>query len=56
MEKADRNALIALPLVIFVAVGITWAGSQRGDSVLGIPIFALAVVVIFVTLRSQAGS
>ncbi len=48
MEKADRNALIALPLVILVALGITWAGSQGGDSVLGIPIFALAVAVVFV--------
>ena len=48
MEKADRNALIALPIVILVALGITWAGSQRGDSVLGIPTFALAVAVVFV--------
>jgi steroid 5-alpha reductase family enzyme len=48
MEKADRSALIALPVVILVALGITLAGSQSGDSVLGIPIFALAVAVIFV--------
>jgi steroid 5-alpha reductase family enzyme len=48
MEKADRSALIALPIVILVALGITLAGSQSGDSVLGIPIFALAVAVVFV--------
>jgi steroid 5-alpha reductase family enzyme len=48
MEKADRSALIALPVVILVALGITLAGSQSGDSVLGIPIFALAVAVVFV--------
>ena len=48
MEKADRSALIALPIVILVALGITLAGSQSGYSVLGIPIFALAVAVAFV--------
>jgi steroid 5-alpha reductase family enzyme len=48
MEKADRTALISLPIVILVALGITLAGSQSGYSVLGIPIFALTVAVIFV--------
>ncbi|MGD1992026.1 MAG: DUF1295 domain-containing protein [Anaerolineae bacterium] len=48
METADRNALIALPVVILAALGIALAGSQGGASVLGIPIFALAVAVIFV--------
>jgi steroid 5-alpha reductase family enzyme len=48
MEKADRNALIALPIVILIALGVALAGSQGGDSVLGIPIFALAVAVVFV--------
>lgn len=48
MEKADRNALIAFPIVILVALGISFAGSQGGDSVLGIPIFALAVALVFV--------
>ena len=48
MEKEDRNALIALPIVILVALGVALAGSQGGASVLGIPIFALAVAVIFV--------
>lgn len=48
MEKADRNALIAFPIVILMALGISFAGSQGGDSVLGIPIFALAVAVVFV--------
>ncbi len=47
MEKADRNALIALPVVILVALGVAWAGSQGGASALGVPIFALAVAVVF---------
>jgi steroid 5-alpha reductase family enzyme len=48
MEKSDRNALIAFPVIILAAIGIAWAGSQGGASALGVPIFALAVGVIFV--------
>lgn len=48
MEKADRNAVIALPVVILVALGVALAGSQGGASVAGVPIFALAVAVVFV--------
>jgi steroid 5-alpha reductase family enzyme len=47
MEKTDRNALIGLPIVILVALGVALAGSQSGASVLGIPTFALAVAVVF---------
>jgi steroid 5-alpha reductase family enzyme len=47
MEKEDRNALIALPVVILVALGVAWAGSQGGASALGVPIFGLAVAVVF---------
>jgi steroid 5-alpha reductase family enzyme len=47
MEKAVRNALVALPVVILVALGVAWAGSQGGASAFGIPIFALAVGLIF---------
>ncbi len=48
MEKENRNSLIALPVVVLVAVGLAWAGSQGGGSALGIPIFALAVALAFV--------
>ncbi len=47
MEKADRSALIALPVVILLALGVAWAGSQDGAPVGGIPIFALAVGLAF---------
>jgi steroid 5-alpha reductase family enzyme len=47
MKKTDRNALIALPAVILIGLGIAWAGSQGGASVLGIPIFALSVGLAF---------
>jgi steroid 5-alpha reductase family enzyme len=47
MKKEDRNSLIAIPIVILVAVGLAWAGSQGGASVLGIPIFAFSVGLAF---------
>ena len=47
MKKADRNSLIAVPIVVLIALGVAWAGSQGGGSVLGIPIFALSVALVF---------
>ena len=47
MKKIDRNALIALPIVILVGLGIALAGSQGGATAFGIPIFALAVGLAF---------
>jgi steroid 5-alpha reductase family enzyme len=48
MEKADRNSLLALPVVTLVGAGIAWAGSQGGATVAGIPVFALCVGLAFV--------
>jgi len=47
MKKSDRNALIAVPIVILIGLGVAFAGSQGGASVLGIPIFALSVGLAF---------
>ena len=47
MKKADRNALLALPVVVLIGAGVAVAGSQGGATVLGIPVFALAVGVAF---------
>jgi steroid 5-alpha reductase family enzyme len=47
MKKADRNALLALPVVVLVGAGIAWAGSQGGATVAGIPVFALCVALAF---------
>ena len=47
MKKTDRNALIALPLVILIGGGMAWAGSQGSASFRGVPIFALAVGLAF---------
>ena len=48
MKKADRNALIALPIIILIGVGIAFAGSDNGAMALGIPLFALSVGLAFV--------
>ena len=47
MKKSDRNALIALPVVVLVGAGIAWAGSQGGATVGGVPVFALCVGLAF---------
>lgn len=47
MEKTDRNALIALPIVILIGAGVAIAGSQGGARIAGIPLFALAVGLAF---------
>ena len=47
MKESERNAFIALLIVILVGLGVAWAGSQGGASVSGVPIFALAVGLAF---------
>lgn len=48
MKKADRNAMIALPAVILIGVGVAWAGSQESVDAWGWPLFGLAVGLAFV--------
>jgi len=48
MKKADRNSLLAVLLIILIGVGVAWAGSQGGGTVMGIPVFALAVGIAYV--------
>ena len=47
MKKADRNALIALPIVVLIGLGIALAGSQGGASIFGMPLFAFSVGLAF---------
>ena len=47
MKKPDRNALLAILVVILIGFGVAVAGSQAGTSALGIPIFALSVGIAF---------
>jgi steroid 5-alpha reductase family enzyme len=47
MKKADRNALIALPIIILIGGGMAFAGSDNGFAVGGAPLFALGVGLAF---------
>ena len=47
MKKANRNALIAFPIVILIGIGVAWAGSQGSVEVGEIPLFALCVGLAF---------
>jgi steroid 5-alpha reductase family enzyme len=47
MSKPDRNALIALPILILIGWLFGLAGSQGGASVCGRPLFALLVALVF---------
>jgi len=48
MNKAERNSLIAIPVIILIGVGIAVAGSYQGVVVSGIPLFALMVGLVFI--------
>ena len=48
MKKQDRNALVALPVVVVIAALFAVAGSQGGSTVGGLPVFALCVILAFV--------
>ena len=47
MKKSDRNALIALPLLIIIGFLFALAGAQNGMRFAGIPIIYLAVGLAF---------
>ncbi len=47
VERADRTALVAIPVVVLVGAAVAVAGSQGGGSVVGFPVFALGVVLAF---------
>jgi steroid 5-alpha reductase family enzyme len=47
MKKAEQTALIAIPIVILIGVGVAWAGSQGSAEVGGLPLFAICVTAAF---------
>ncbi|MCB9450817.1 MAG: DUF1295 domain-containing protein [Anaerolineaceae bacterium] len=47
MNEANRRSLIALPIVLLIAAGLAFAGSQGGSIVAGVPLFALCVALAF---------
>lgn len=48
MSPRERNAMIALPVILALAAGLAWAGSQGGLRWNGVPVFALAVGLAFI--------
>ena len=47
MKTTERNSLIVFPILILVGLGVAWAGSQGGNTLNGIPLFALSVGLTF---------
>jgi steroid 5-alpha reductase family enzyme len=47
MTSAERSSIIALPIILLVAAGIAFAGSQGGAVAFGVPLFALCVGLAF---------
>ena len=47
MKKAERTALIAIPIVILIGAGVAWAGSQGSALVGELPLFTLVVTAAF---------
>lgn len=47
VKAPDRTALLALPAIIAIGMGMAFAGSQGGASVRGMPIFAVSVALAF---------
>ena len=48
MKKTDRDALIALPILILIGFLVALAGSQKGQRMDEIPVFAFSVMLAFV--------
>jgi steroid 5-alpha reductase family enzyme len=48
MNQEERTALVSVPVVILVGLGLAWAGSQGGATILGgVPLFAFSVGLAF---------
>lgn len=48
MDKSRRTSLVAIPLVLVIGTLLALAGSHRGATAGGVPLFALAVLAAFV--------
>jgi steroid 5-alpha reductase family enzyme len=47
VEKSERGALVAIPVVVAVGAGLAVAGSQGGASAGAVPVFALCVLLAY---------
>jgi steroid 5-alpha reductase family enzyme len=48
MKKENPAAFIGIGVVVLIAAGLAWAGSQGGLKLLGWPIFALSIALVFI--------
>jgi steroid 5-alpha reductase family enzyme len=48
MKKNDLRQVLGIILVVLIAAGFAWAGSQGSVQTFGVPLFALGVAVAFV--------
>lgn len=47
MDRSERSAIVAVPLILVIAAALSWAVSSHGALVAGVPVFAIAVGVAF---------
>ena len=47
MNRAERNAILAIPAILVVAAALAWAGSRGGTRSAGVPVFAIAAAGAF---------
>jgi len=48
VNKTERRAILAIPMILIFAAVIAWAGSQGGFVVFGIPILFICVAIAFI--------
>jgi steroid 5-alpha reductase family enzyme len=48
MTQDDKRSWIGVPIVILIAAGLAWAGSQGSAEAFGLPIYALGVAIAFI--------
>jgi len=48
MDNKEKGSIIAIPIILLIAGGIAFAGSQGSADALGIPLFALCVGLAFI--------
>ena len=48
MEKNDLRQILGIVLVLLIAAGLAWAGSQGSVEAFGFPVFTLGVALAFI--------
>jgi steroid 5-alpha reductase family enzyme len=51
LDNKEKGSMIAIPIILLIAGGIAFAGSQGSADALGIPLFALCVGLAFLIQR-----